>query len=202
MCFHTQSKKTGKQLEKRFDAYFLSSEWYTPGVNNAFTFPLTPVITNDRSEVIQALHWGLIPPWAKDTCIRKSTLNARLETLDQKPSFRPSLSKRCLVLADGFFEWKWLDPQGKSKQKYLLTLPDEEAFAFAGLWNSWTDKSTGQLLQTFTIITTEANELMSEIHNTKKRMPVILHPYAEKDWLCGGELVLQNDFLKAVPLVG
>ena len=117
---------------------------------------------------------------AKDTNIRKSTLNARLETIDQKPSFKPSLSKRCLVLADGFFERKWLDPKGKSKQKYLLTLPGEEAFAFAGLWNAWTNKSTEEVLNTYTIITTAANELMSEIHNTKKRMPVILNPETEK----------------------
>lgn len=201
MCFHTQSNKTVKQLEKRFDGRFLAPEWYTPNIANAFTFPLIPVIANDRRDVIQGFNWGLIPPWAKDTSIRKSTLNARLETLDQKPSFKPSLSKRCLVLADGFFEWKWLDQQGKSKQKYLLTLPNEEAFAFAGLWNSWADKCTGQLLNTFTIITTAANDLMSEIHNTKKRMPVILYPEAEKEWLNGGELVLQNDLLQSMPLI-
>ncbi len=85
----------------------------------------------------------------------------------------------------------------KSKQKYLLTLPGEEAFAFAGLWNTWTNKSTGEVLNTYTIITTAANELMSEIHNTKKRMPVILNPEMEKDWLKGGDLIMQNDQLQA-----
>jgi putative SOS response-associated peptidase YedK len=112
----------------------------------------------------------------------------------------PSTSKRCLVLADGFYEWKWLDPKGKSKQKYLLTLPDNKAFAFAGLWNTWTNRNTGETLNTYTIITTAANELMSEIHNTKKRMPVILNPEAEKNWLDGGEFVMQNDLIQAVPL--
>jgi putative SOS response-associated peptidase YedK len=80
-----------------------------------------------------------------------------LETLDQKPSFKPFISSRYLILADGFFEWKWLDPKGKAKQKYLLFLSGEEAFAFAGLWNSWHNKSTGEILNTYTIITTAAN---------------------------------------------
>ena len=197
MCFRTQNNKSYKQLEDRFKAQFLTPEWYTPDIFNAFAFPMTPVITNNQPDAIQGFSWGLIPPWAKDTNIRKSTLNARLETIDQKPSFKPSLSKRCLVLADGFFEWKWLDPKGKAKQKYLLTLPGEEAFAFAGLWNSWSNKSTGEVLNTYTIITTAANDLMSEIHNTKKRMPVILNPETEKDWLNGGDLMMQNDQLQA-----
>ncbi len=199
MCFRTKNNKTFKQLEERFNAKFLTPDWYTPDIFNAFTFPVTPVITNEKAEAIQGFSWGLIPPWTKDINIQKSTLNARLETLDQKPSFKPSISKRCLVLTDGFYEWKWLDAKGKSKQKYLLTLPDEEAFAFAGLWNTWTNGNTGEPLSTYTIITTAANELMSEIHNSKKRMPVILSSEAEKDWLTGGPLVMQNDLIKAVP---
>jgi len=120
-----------------------------------------------------------------------------LETLDQKPSSKPSISKRCLIPADGFFKWKWLEPKGKAKQKYFLSLPGEEAFAFAGLWNSWHNKSTGEILNTYTIITTAANQLMSEIHNTKKRMPVILNPETGNDWLNGGDLTMQNDLLMA-----
>lgn len=128
MCFRTKNNKTAHELEQRFKAKFIDPKWYSPDIFNAFAFPQTPVVANYQTDTIQGFTWGLIPPWAKDTNIRKSTLNARLETLDQKPSFKPSLSKRCLVLADGFFEWKWLDPKGKSKQKYLLTLPNEESF--------------------------------------------------------------------------
>lgn len=198
MCYSTQIGKNQAQLSVRFKASFVHSEWFEPGRFTAFTFPTTPVITNAHPDIIQGFSWGLLPSWAKDLSFRKSTLNARIETLDQKPSFKLVLSQRCLVLADGFYEWKWLDAKGKAKQKYLLTVPDGEAFAFAGLWNAWTDKSTGEVLQTYTIITTAANELMSEIHNTKKRMPVILSLHAEKDWLMGGDLVMQNDLLQAV----
>ncbi len=197
MCFRTKNSKTYQQLEKRFLAHFVEPEWYTPGIFNAFEFPKNPVISNENPESIELFTWGLIPHWAKDNSIRKNTLNARIETLDQKPSFKPSLNKRCLVLADGFYEWQWLDPKGKRKQKYLLTLPGEEAFALAGLWSSWRNKLTGEVQNTFTIITTAANELMREIHNHKKRMPVILHREHEKKWLDGGGLLMQNDELTA-----
>lgn len=136
--------------------------------------------------------WGLIPFWAKDNSIRKNTLNARFETLREKASFRSSLNNRCLVLSDGFYEWQWLDEKGKKKQKYLITRPNEEAFAFAGLYNDWIDKSTGEIVKTYTIITTKANELMANIHNTKKRMPFILSPEIEEAWLMGEELQFQN----------
>jgi putative SOS response-associated peptidase YedK len=197
MCYSTQIGKNQAQLSVRFKASFVNPDWFEPGNYTAFTFPLTPVITHVHPDTIHGFSWGLLPPWAKDLSIRKNTLNARIETLDQKPSFKLVLSQRCLVLADGFYEWKWLDAKGKAKQKYLLTVPDGEAFAFAGLWNAWMDKSTGEIVSSYTIITTAANELMSEIHNTKKRMPVILSPHAEKDWLKGGALVMQNDSLQA-----
>ncbi|WP_010664393.1 SOS response-associated peptidase family protein [Marinilabilia salmonicolor] len=128
MCFRTKNSKTFNQLEDRFKARFLTPEWYTPDVFNSFTFPVTPVITNDRNDVIQGFSWGLIPYWAKDANIRKSTLNARLETLDRKPSFKPSLLKQCLVLADGFYEWKWLNQSKNTclpfRKKNLLPLRD------------------------------------------------------------------------------
>ncbi|WP_367221190.1 SOS response-associated peptidase family protein [Marinilabilia sp.] len=108
----------------------MTPEWYIPDIFNAFAFPVTPVIPNDKTDAILGFSWGLIPPWAKDTCICKNTLNARLETLDQKSSFKPTLSKRCLVPADDFYEWKWLDPKEEFKQKYLLTLPGEELTAY------------------------------------------------------------------------
>lgn len=192
MCFHSKQTKTAVQLENRFNAKFENAALYSPNIYNGFQHPKTPVITNAAEHTIQMYNWGLIPFWAKDDSIRKNTLNARFETLKEKPSFRSSLNNRCLVLADGFYEWQWLDEKGKKKQKYLITRPHEEAFAFAGLWNDWVDKSTGKILETYTIITIKANELMAKIHNTKKRMPFILSHEIEEAWLQGEELKFQD----------
>lgn len=186
MCFHSQQTKSATQLEHRFKAKFSEKDKYIPSIYNGFQHPYTPVITNKSKEEIQLYQWGLIPFWAKDKSIQKNTLNARLETVHEKPSFRNSMQNRCLILADGFFEWQWIDPKGKQKQKYLITLPDESSFAFAGLYNTWVDKETGEIVNTYTIITTVANELMSRIHNTKKRMPVILKQEQESQWLQKG----------------
>ena len=102
-----------------------------------------------------------------------------------------------MVLADGFYEWQGIDEKGKQKQKYELTLPDDKAFTLARLWSEWVDKSTGELIHTYTILTTEANELMSKIHKTKKRMTMIISPDNEQDYLQGNKLIPQNDRLIA-----
>lgn len=201
MCFHTQITKLSKELESRFKAKFAHPEQYSPSILNAFNFPLTPIIAGYDQLHIQMYHWGLMPSWAKDkTSIGTSTLNARLETIREKPSFRDYVPNRCLVLADGFFEWQWLDPAGKKKQKYLLQLPDAEPFGLAGLYNHWTDPETGEVLQTFTVITTQANELMSKIHNSKQRMPILVRPSEEETWLSGGKLYIQKERLEAIPV--
>ena len=128
-------------------------------------------------------------------------MNAKLETLSEKPSFKNSLNKRCLVIADGFYEWKWLDAKGRQKQKYLLSLPNDEPFAFAGLWSEWKNQLTEEKISTYTLITTEANALMSEIHNTKKRMPIIVAKEHETDWLKGKQDIRwQNNQLIATEI--
>lgn len=186
MCFFTRLDKTKENIKRRFKANFEPSPWFEQQETiNGFTFPKTPIIANNNPELIQPFTWGLIPFWSKDDNIRKFTLNAKIETLTQKPSFRNAINNRCLVIADGFYEWQWLDPKGKKKQKYLITLPDNELFAFGGLWSEWVNKATGEILHTYSIVTTQANELMSEIHNSKKRMPVVLTPENESDWLGG-----------------
>lgn len=197
MCFHSKQSQTAQQLENRFNAKIVNGVSIQPSIYNGFQYPKTPIITNKDSDKIQLYYWGLIPHWAKEDSIRKNTLNARIETITEKPSFRDVVNKRCLVIADGFYEWQWLDSTGKQKQKYELTLPNNEAFAFAGLYSEWIDKSTGEVLNTYTILTTEANELMSQIHNTKKRMPVILSKEYEQSWLKGQELIIQNERLVA-----
>lgn len=155
---------------------------------NAAPSQSLPVVTNEKPDTIQFFSWGLQPFWAKDTKVVKRSINARAETLTEKPSFRNLLkSKRCLVPADGFFEWQ-VTPQGKVPHRILLK--NEELFSFAGLWDEFVDKATGEVLHTYTIITTDANDLVKPIHD---RMPVILSPEAEELWL--DEHESQDDLL-------
>lgn len=189
MCYHSKQTADAQTLEKRFNAKFDTDEYMIQSRFNGFNFPKTPVITNENSNLIQLFSWGLMPSWIKDQKFRANTLNARIETLTEKPYFKSYVKNRCLILADGFFEWKWLDEKGKTKQQYEITLQDNSLFAFAGIYSTWTDKSTGEILNTYSIVTTEANNLMAEIHNTKKRMPVILTPQKEKLWLRGNDVM-------------
>ena len=131
--------------------------------------------TGDRR--LQLFRWGLVPFFAKDPAIGNRMINARAETLAEKPSFRAAYKRRrCLVPADGFYEWR-TDARGKTPCH--ITLKDRPLFAFAGLWESW-KMPTGDRLRSFTIITTSANEKIAEVHD---RMPVILDPEAHASWL-------------------
>jgi len=123
------------------------------------------------------LRWGLVPPWSADEKIGNNMINARADTITEKRSFRePLLKKRCLIPADGFYEWKKI---GRERQPYRIVLKSRPLFAMAGIYESWTSPD-GRTIHTCSIITTEANELMSEIHD---RMPVILPREAESAWL-------------------
>ena len=123
------------------------------------------------------LRWGLIPSWAKDPKIAHQCINAKAETVAEKPSFRSAFKKRrCLVIATGFYEWQI---HGRAKQPMWIGLRSQQPFAFAGLWEHWTP-AEGEPLETCTIITTEPNDLMAPIHN---RMPVILSPTSYDQWL-------------------
>ncbi len=195
MCFHSKQSKSAQELQNRFKATLNNQTLFQAAIYNGFQFPKTPVITHSQKETIQFFNWGLIPNWAKDDTIKKHTLNARIETIQEKPAFINSVNNRCLILADGFYEWQWLDQKGKNKQKYLITLPNDELFAFAGLWSQWTNNQTGEMIHTYTILTTAANELMAKIHNTKKRMPVIVAN--ENEWLNGDNITMKNELLIA-----
>lgn len=176
MCGRYSVAVDPEQLASRFNAE-LPSEPLLPRLNAAPTEPL-PVLLNEGPRRIELLRWGLIPSWADDPSIGSRLINARAETLAEKPSFRSALkSRRCLVLANAFYEWQKAD-DGK-KSPYRIALKTGEPFAFAGLWENWRDPS-GQPVRTFTIITTEPNDLIAPIHN---RMPVILRPEAEAAWL-------------------
>ena len=184
MCFHSKQSKEATEVENRFDAKIDNIAIFKPQENiNGFDYPLTPIIIDENPKIITHYSWGLIPPWSKDDDIKKFTLNARIETVDDKPSFRNSVNKRCLVIANGFYEWQWLDSKGKNKNKFEIGIGNDNLFAFAGLYSEWTDTITGEIKNTYTIVTTEANALMAEIHNIKKRMPIILKPEDEIKWL-------------------
>lgn len=198
MCFHSQQTSDAQKLKNRFKAEIKKSdEGQIKGIFNGFDHPRTPIILNSEPTLIQCVEWGLMPFWAKDRNLQDSTLNAKIETLQEKPSFKNILHRKCLVIVDGFFEWKWLDEKGKNKEKHLITMPDNEPFALAGLWSEWKD-STGETLKTYTIITTEAKGIMREIHNSKLRMPVVLKPEIENDWLLGKTNAKLYTELKAV----
>ena len=151
---------------------------FAPRFNIAPSQPLL-AIPNDGKNKADFFLWGLIPSWAKDPGIAHKLINARGETIAEKPSFRGSFKyKRCLILADGFYEWK-IQEGAKTKTPYYIHMKDHQPFAFAGLWDEW-NSPNGDMLRTCTIITTEPNELMSTLHN---RMPVILDKTNYAAWL-------------------
>lgn len=170
----------GKQLDVVEIAEKIIEEQYHV---SAFTNPDYPVITDDPE--IHVFKWGLIPFWTKSEKdaneIRTKTYNARAESIFEKPSFRGSITtKRCIVPSTGFFDWRH---EGKIKIPYFIRVKDEDIFSMAGIYSDWADPRTGEIIRTFSIITTEANDLMRYIHNTNFRMPVILRPEDEKKWL-------------------
>jgi putative SOS response-associated peptidase YedK len=142
---------------------------------------------NDKSFDITVAHWEFIPSWNKNMLAvveaRKkfTTLNAQGEKLfDSKMYKEAAMNRRCLILSSGFYEWRHV---GKIKYPYYITLPNKEYFYMAGIWQPWTDKETGETIDTFAIVTTEANSLMAQIHNVKKRMPVILIDDIGYEWI-------------------
>jgi len=152
-----------------------------PRYNIAPTQPVATVVREPEHGLneIAVMRWGLIPAWAKDPSIGSRLINARGETVHEKPSFRAALRRRrCLVLADGFYEWQ-KRPDGV-KQPVFIRLKDDGLFALAGLWERWTEPQSGEVLVTCTIITTSPNELVAPLHN---RMPVILPREDYDAWL-------------------
>jgi putative SOS response-associated peptidase YedK len=142
------------------------------------------VVANREPKQIEFFRWGLIPSWARDSSIGDQMINARAESLAAKPAFRgPLRHRRCLVLADGFYEWQ-PRPDGRTRTPFCIRLKSGGPFAFAGLWDIW-HSPEGVAIPSCTIITTAANEMMAPIHN---RMPVILHPSAYGEWLDVQEL--------------
>ncbi|RAK21598.1 putative SOS response-associated peptidase YedK [Flavobacterium aquaticum] len=187
MCFYMQLRFPFKDVEDRFDAEIDDDTAYLQSEDiNGFTYPNVPIILNENPKQIRTDYsWGLVPEWSKNTDFRKNTLIGRVESIEEKPTFAEVTHNRCLVISSGFYEWRWLDEKGKNKEKYLIINQESEIFTFAGLYSTWKNPANDEVLNSFCIMTTEANKTMEYIHNYKKRMPIILNKKDENDWLTG-----------------
>jgi len=175
MCGRFSLTKDEIAINERFETSW-SEAPYIPRFNAA-PGQEQAVITNQQQGMVSFLKWGLVPFWAKDPAIGNKMINAKAETVDQKASFKnPFKRKRCLVISDGFFEWK---KTSEGKIPHYIFLKNHELFAFAGIWESWKNNE-GERLNTFSILTTEPNSMMKNLHN---RMPVILPRDEEEEWL-------------------
>ena len=185
MCFFMAQNQPIKKVEKRFnakvdnDSIFLQSDYIV-----GFEYLNVPIITNENPNFISTnFHWGLVPCWANEIDFRKNTLNARIETINEKASFKNVVNDRCLIIATSYFEWHWLDEKGKQKEKYQIFSQENEIFAFAGIYDKWKNNENGKVINSFSMVTTDANQTMQYVHNHKKRMPIIIKNGDENSWL-------------------
>jgi putative SOS response-associated peptidase YedK len=180
MCGRSSLTINEQELEERFGSTFYSDELerYNPLPNfNIAPTHYLPVIPMDEPEHFRIMRWGLVPFWAKDDKIGSKMINARIETVMEKPAFRKSLEqRRCLVPLDGYYEWM---KSGKQKIPFRITRPDEKVFAVAGMYEKW-KQPDGQYLWTFTLITQPAGPSIDHIHD---RMPAILGKDQEQTWI-------------------
>jgi putative SOS response-associated peptidase YedK len=179
MCGRFTNRFTWRELYELYELYSLTdqdmaSSNLQPKFNIAPTQTVPVVRSNHSVRQLAMMRWGLVPSFAKDLSAGSKCFNARAETVAEKPTFKRAFrQRRCLVPADGFYEWK---AEGKAKQPYFITLKERAPFAFAGLWESWRPNDKSNEVETFTIITTAPNAIVAPLHN---RMPVIL---AREDW--------------------
>jgi putative SOS response-associated peptidase YedK len=181
MCGRYKLSRRKQVVEEYFDAVSDEPDW-APRFNIAPTQPIAVIRQNPKEPIreLSLMRWGLIPSWSKDSSGAARMINARSETASTKPAFRDALkSRRCLIPADGFYEWK---RDGKAKQPYCFEVGEGDLFAFAGLWERWKDPS-GEWIKTCSILTTTPNAVTAPVHD---RMPVILDPDAYDLWLDPG----------------
>ncbi len=151
-----------------------------------YTHPQIPIMTMEEPTVIKTSMWGLAPHWARDKAEAQSWVKQIVIAKSEKVSstYKPYIgSRRCLVFVKGFYEFRWEDEKGKVKTPYFIYSEDQKPFTFGGIYNNWMDESTGEVFNTFTILTTPSNELMSQIHNSGCRMPVIIGKDDWSQWL-------------------
>jgi putative SOS response-associated peptidase YedK len=167
---------------------------FAPDWNKPPTEPMLVAIRSvDGKRIPKIMKWGLIPHWAKDNRLQYSTFNARSEDFTTKPAFRDAWKwgQRCLVVTDGFYEWKKLDAKGKDKQPYAIAMADNGQMVMAGLWAKWKDSKSGDQIESCTILTCGPNNVIRELHN---RMPVILSELDWSKWL-GEEPAAEEELL-------
>lgn len=175
MCYGYNTQQVQKMIKEQLPE--------AGGDLHGFDRPKAPVITIE-SRKIEYFSWWLVPSWFEKEDYSFNLLNAREETIFEKPSFKHLImQKRCLVPVSHYYEYQWRDIKGKVKNKHRIGLKGKGGFFMAGLYDHWKSLETSAIINSFTIITTEANELCAEIHNSKKRMPVILENDKARDWL-------------------
>lgn len=188
MCFTiSYTNKDKNKLEQATHAKFPNSIKEIPiyYVASGFKHPNWPVVTSQQPEIIQFYRWGLIPAWTPNHELsvefENNNLNARSETIFEKKSFSSAIRKqRCIIPVTGFFEWREVN---KQNYPYHIQLKNDEIFFLGGIYDNWVNKDTGEVLNTFSIITTPANPLMAKIHNRKQRMPLILNQEQISTWI-------------------
>ncbi len=169
-----------EQIAVEFHKKFLPDDWKRPRYNIRPTEELPVLRVVDDALELTLLRWGLIPSWAKEPALKFPTFNARGDTLAEKPTYRgPFKNRRCLVLVDGFYEWP--KKPSKDRRPRHIRFRDRRCFALAGLWDRWVDRATGIAVESCTIVTTDANELLASVPHD--RMPVILDDAARRIWL-------------------
>ena len=177
MCYNISINSSKRTIEDTFKSEFEEGEKFLKQkLISGFTNPKIPVITHDRPNKIQLFNWGLIPSWIKSyegaLNIRNKTLNAKSETVKDRPSFKNLIGRRhCIVIVDGFYEWRHED---KEKIKHLIHIQNNELFVLAGLWDRWVDRGVGKIINSVTILTKEASGIMKYLHNSKLRQPIIM----------------------------
>lgn len=176
MCYHTEHKASAKELKKQYEVEFpREDEFKTSDYVNGFDHPLCPIITSVNQHEIQLFSWGLVPNWAKDLKIQNNTLNARFETLTEKPSFKNYTSQRCIIPVTGLFEW---EHKGKVREKNLIKVDKKPIFSLAGLWNSCPNPESDEIIESFTAVTFDGF------------VAILLD---EKAWLNDGQLIINSN---------
>jgi putative SOS response-associated peptidase YedK len=183
MCYSNSSTSTNVSLSKKYGKSVPQEIDQTPVFfASGFAFPMWRIVTKEKD--LRLMQWGLIPSWFHEgdpNSIAAKTLNAKIETVTEKASFRSSIGKRNCIIPSSF-EWH---TSGKQKEPYFLKPANDSIFSMAGIYDEWADRSTGEIITSFSILTCPANELMEQIHNTKKRMPVLLGDNQVEAWIHG-----------------
>lgn len=200
MCYYNGVKVTRAERIRLLDleAAIRNLQDLDRQLQNGFSYENYPIIKplqGGKAIDLELAHWELIPAWAKNMQSvidgrKYNTLNAVGEELFEKATYKDAaLKRRCLVLSSGFYEWRHYKPEGSKKDEsypYYVTLPGREYFFMAGIYQPWTDRETGETMDTFSIVTTKANHLMEQVHNKKKRMPTILTDELAYEWIQDG----------------